>query len=267
MGRSSRFTTMTVGNYSVQMVDTNGCTWTSNTVTIATFPYRRQLVLEPATMLIRLDTTGLNSITCATFVLRNQDSILSAFISNIGVRGNIEFSLPQSQFPLTLPPLSAQKLTICFSPQNLSLRNDTMIVNDICGAVSIPLEGVGVFSNFRGTSRCSADVVLRSISTVLLVGNPIPNPAQDNLSLIIERTTSTKNEPLGELETCLLYNIFGRQVATGIYTAQRSNNDDKGNSYEQGEFSVDTVNLPSGLYLLVLHSPLKTISFPVVIRH
>lgn len=267
LGRSSRFTTTAADNYSVQMVDTNGCTWTSNTVTISTLPYRRQLILEPATTLIRLDTTGLNSITCATFVLRNQDSILSAFVSNIGVRGNIEFSLPQSQFPLTLPPLSAQKLTICFSPQNLSLRNDTMIVDDVCGAVPILLEGVGIFSSFRGISRCSTDVVLRSIGTVLLVGSPAPNPTQDNLSLKIERTTSARSEPLGELEVCSLYNTFGRQVAMGIYTAQRSNNDDKGNSYEQGEFSVDTANLTTGLYMLVLHSPMRTVSFPVVVRH
>lgn len=276
VGRSSRLITTTAGTYSVQVVDTSGCLWTSNTLTVSTFPYRQQLVFSPARTVLTLDTLGLTGLTCATVLLRNQDLLRPASIRNIVLQGNVEFSLPQSQLPLLIPPNTARPLQLCFSPRNLGERQDTLLLEDICGTQTIRLWGVGVPNDlFIGTSRCRTDITLRSIgangirttNTSLLVSAPIPNPAHDETAVVIERQMQTATDENLIVLRCLLFDIFGRLIETGLYTKNDIKVGMDSNMIEQGEFRFTTAALSSGMYTIVLCSPDGNKSFPIVVRH
>lgn len=275
-GRSSRLITTTAGTYSVQVVDTSGCVWTSNTLTVSTFPYRQQVLFSPARTVLTLDTLGLTGITCATVLLRNQDLLRPASIRNIVLQGNIEFSLPQSQLPLLIPPNTVRPFQLCFSPRNLGERQDTLLLEDICGAQTIRLFGVGVPNDlFVGTSRCRTDITLRSISangirttnTSLLAAAPSPNPAQDEVTLVIECPAQAAADENPVVVRCLLFDIFGRLMETGLYTKNGMKVGMDNRMIEQGEFRFRTAALSPGIYTIILCSPDGNKSFPIVVRH
>lgn len=94
---------------------------------------------------------------------------------------NTVFSVPPSQFPLTLAPGDSAVLTVCFTPPADSAWRDTLVAWMYCRSLALPLYGRGVTPpvDHIADTRCGAPVRLRSTETVLQHPVLYPNPANE----------------------------------------------------------------------------------------
>jgi photosystem II stability/assembly factor-like uncharacterized protein len=221
IARGQTLVTRLSGNYSAELLDNNGCTWTSNTITLRALNFSKQLFILSTQTEFSLDTTGLNRLTCASITLFNADTVRSVVMQNIPLLRNIEFSLPPSLLPFVLPPGARRTLTVCFSPRDVGARRDTLFVEDSCGVTPIALVGEGVSNNYAGNSRCDARLILRSVGesgvlanklAVVRLAQPSPNPASNDVSMLVERFVEPQTALAIDVK-CFVKDILGNTLA------------------------------------------------------
>jgi photosystem II stability/assembly factor-like uncharacterized protein len=287
IARGQRFATRSTGQYSAELVDVNGCTWTSNTISLRALDFTKQLFVVSTSGEFAFDTTGLNRLTCATIELLNTDAVRPVVMQSIPVFRNIEFSLPQRQLPFVIPPASRRSLTICFSPRDVGALRDTIVVEDSCGLTAIALVGEGVSNVYDGTSRCTARVILRTVGengsatafagtalttpALLRTAEPQPNPATTEITLVTERLLEqTGSSTISNTSVqCVLNNVLGTTIAKGLYTPLETFEEGASANklrYERGEFRVNTSRIAAGAYMLVVQTSSGTIGFPVIVQ-
>jgi photosystem II stability/assembly factor-like uncharacterized protein len=283
IARGQTLITRSSGNYSAELVDNNGCTWTSNTITLRALSFAKQLFVVSTQTEFRLDTTGLNRLTCASITLFNADSVRSVVMQNIPLLRNIEFSLPPSLLPFVLPPGTRRTLIVCFSPRDVGARRDTMFVEDSCGVTPIALVGEGMSNNYAGTSRCNARLILRSIGenglassggfsaarlAVVRLAQPSPNPASNGVSLLVERLLEPQTGIALDAR-CFVKDLLGNTLAEAEYSSLERFSETSAKEsfeFERGTFSVNTSHLPSGAYLLVVQTSQGATAFPIIVQ-
>ena len=152
-------------------------------------------------------------------------------IEDILIKNNNYFSIPQSQFNLTIDPGDTAEITVCFLPGFIGIHNDSLIIRDSCQNHIIPLSGIGSENTYYGEADC--DVTLKAKSTGLLVHNSIyPNPFYDYtiISYFISNDSKTSIK---------IYNTLCNEIAVLLDEEQK-----------KGEQSISWKpdNLPSGVY-------------------
>jgi hypothetical protein len=277
IARGQTLVTRLSGNYSAELLDNNGCTWTSNTITLRALSFAKQLFVLSTQTEFTLDTTGLNRLTCASITLFNADSVRSVVMQNIPLLRNIEFSLPPSLLPFVLPPGTRRTLTVCFSPRDIGTRRDTMFVEDSCGVTPIALFGEGVSNNYAGNSRCDARVILRSLGesglatnklAVMRLAQPSPNPASNGVSLLVERFVESQTGVALDAK-CFVKDILGNTLAEADYSSLERFSESSGKEifeFERGTFTVNISRLQSGAYMLVVQTSQGATAFPIIVQ-
>ncbi|MCU0425679.1 MAG: YCF48-related protein [Candidatus Kapabacteria bacterium] len=276
VGTAQQFVTRVSGVYQAELTDNNGCIWTSNTVSVTALDFSKQLFVLSTTGEFRFDTLGINQATCASVILRNADSLRTVTLRSIPVARNVEFSLALSQFPFVLPPNTTRTLTVCFAPRELGTRRDTIFVEDSCGVVGVPLVGESVPNAYIADSRCSTRVILRSVGSglkrvaaVLRTAEPVPNPASDEVSLMIEQLLDNDNlgTTLSAQTTtrCVLKDVLGNTLAEGTYTPQDRFQEGL-LTYQRGTFVLPVQHISTGAYMLMVQSEQGMAALPVIIR-
>jgi len=131
-------------------------------------------------------------LTCDTINLMNS-GISPILLSYIYVQQNVLFSLPQQQFSIDVRPLGGRaSLIACFEPKvadtTLEL-SDTLELRQGCLVRKIALLGRGKGLIYSGISRCNTPV---ESTTQRILGGvvAIPQPARENVTLVLERSTS-----------------------------------------------------------------------------
>ncbi len=282
IARGQTLVTRTSGDYFAEMTDGNGCVWTSNTVSVFALNLRKQLFITLDQPIFLMDSTGVGRITCATITLFNEDTVRSVVMPNIPLVRNIEFSLPPSQLPFVLPPLTRKRLTVCFSPSSIGVLRDTLFVEDSCGVTPIALEAVAVSNDYAGISRCNARVLLRNVGNgnsgnalaveALRLAQPAPNPASTSISLLIERLIENANsgqnlDGQAISAKCVVKDILGNTLAEAEYAAlERFTDERTTRNYERGTFTVSTQYLPNGAYMLVVQTAHGSTALPVLVQ-
>jgi hypothetical protein len=260
------------GVYSVALTDANGCVWQSNTLEVTAYNFAKQLfILSPLNGgEFRLDSAFVGDRVCTQMRLVNRDSIRSVSIPAVYMARNIEFSTPLAQFPFVVPPRSERVLNICFSPQAVAVRRDTILVADSCGSTPVALVAVGVADTLKGLSRCGPEVLVRSVGAsrvaAFLVSQPAPNPASEVMYIATERAVeSASSATFSDSKTyCALYTLLGEEVSRGTYTITGTIVGSQTDStLEQGEFAVNLRGLPAGNYLLIVRDTQGMTAFPV----
>ncbi|TAE31399.1 MAG: hypothetical protein EAZ92_02840 [Candidatus Kapaibacterium sp.] len=261
IARGQTLVTRLSGDYFAEMTDGNGCIWTSNTISVFALTMRKQLFITLEQPIFSMDSTGVGRITCATITLFNADTVRSVVMPNIPLFRNIEFSLPPSQLPFVLPPLTRKRLTVCFSPSSIGAVRDTLFVEDSCGVTPIALQAVAISNDYAGNSRCNARIILRSVGNsggnagtaraleLVRLAQPAPNPASTSVSVLVERLLETANtaqnlEGQAISAKCVLKDILGNTLAEGEYAAMERFTDERTTQqYERGTFTLSTHHL------------------------
>lgn len=103
---------------------------------------------------------------------------------NYNLINNEEFSIPFSQFPLTILPKDSVKLELCLSSPNLGiLELDTLVLNALCIDTKIPMESFIIREINETNSKCNLKLVLKEKAKFEGFGDVYPNPVQNQLNI------------------------------------------------------------------------------------
>jgi photosystem II stability/assembly factor-like uncharacterized protein len=263
---SNKITVVSNGDYYVIVSNQYGCSGSSDTMNISFVIDSNRIsidILSSVPPYLYFDSTNLLTMFCKRLRIRNVGPE-PEIISSLLLARNIEFSLPQSQFPITILPSDSFDLEICYQPSALGEQRDTLYIPDHCTPHEVPLLGIGSPNIYSGNSNCSVPIRLQSTGLAgyyFDVSTPIPNPAQTTVSLPFSRFVPARET---QVESCKLYNSLGSQVSTGFEKISQSGSNAQG-TFEQGEFFLDLKSLPDGLYYAIINSKNNKFIYPVVV--
>ncbi len=254
------------GEYYVRVVDQYGCEGVSDisAINIVHDSNRVEALLDVDKGYLYFDTVGLHELKCLPARIKNvTDQPFT--ITDAYVYRNIFFSIPQSQFPLTILPGETVDMDICYSPGELGPDRDTVLIGDVCSPHKIPLAAVGGPNMLYGTGRCNQPVMITSTQIAgrkyIRVNNPYPNPASTNVNLQYSMFV-----PAGADNTVItgLYSIFGEKAAVGSINMTGSRTEEKG-TVESGSIYFGISGLPRGSYYIKVQYGPDIFTYPVTI--
>lgn len=187
-------TTSIEGEYVAEVVDVNGCIGRSEPVTVIVRNVRNQAKFLYASSkpeyVIADHEVGL--LRCMNVGVVNLSDTSNLIMRGARFKGNVFFSVPQGQFPITIPPSGSGELVICASAVDVGPILDTLQFDDACSTVGIPVFTTGLPIAFQGTSRCDLPVetsIIRAGSAWRLRA-PYPNPSDNVTAVSLARTGS-----------------------------------------------------------------------------
>jgi hypothetical protein len=190
----------------------------------------------------------IGEVACDTLVLDNI-GIRSVVMPSVFVRQNTIFSVPQSQFAITIDPVSGtSSLIVCFSPtvaDTVKIVRDTIEFQQYCLVRTLILEGRGKGQKYTGLSRCDVPItaVSRKIGAVVVT----PQPATDHAVISF-------GEPLTSA-TVQLLDVTGAVVLRQEWAGEKTQ-----------ALQLDLSNVPAGSYACLVTSATSSIVPLVVVR-
>ena len=152
--------------------------------------------IEPIDIVLDIDQEVLDVgsvlngfVKCKEFTLTN-NSDFEIEINNLSLEQNLNFSVPQSQFPIYLNPGESTEIQVCFDDmgQNITESIDIadLIIED-CLRKELELKALIFEYNSEGNSRCDLDLqfALDQIPPQNFVENPRPNPTSSISKIFI----------------------------------------------------------------------------------
>ncbi|MDQ1266129.1 MAG: hypothetical protein QG635_1281, partial [Bacteroidota bacterium] len=240
------------GKYYVRVKNEFGCQGVSDLVDITVRPDTNsfQISFIGSDNEINFDSVKYPNMVCKPVIIYNIKGYPLS-IDNLYLFHNIAYSLPQSQFPITIGGGDSAFVDICFAPSKLGSLRDSLLLPDICSDHIIRLQGICIPNIYNSDSRCDVPLILVSKSILnytFYVSPPVPNPAKGNLSL-----SFSKFQPDGESfsESCELYNSIGQRLAFAEQQIAAEALNEKGIN-QSGEFRFDVSSLPKGIYIIIV---------------
>lgn len=189
---------------------------------------------------------------CDSLEIKNHGNFPFVF-DNIYTLGNTYFSLPQSQFPITLQPGETRRVQVCYRPLESTegAFRDTLIFSHNCLLQKIPLEGASVATIYSGEANCGVKLRLTTekVADAFVLKQNVPNPVQ-------QRTSFTFAVAKPGVIKITLYDSRGTVVAVLL--------DEKRNA---GVYDVEFTpgDLPNGIYFYEMQAGATRISRTMVI--
>jgi len=255
------------GHYYVTVKNAYGCIGVSDTVQAKFVLDSNRIKIDILSSSLRqfpFDSTNLLGIICKKLRIRNIGPD-TEIINDISILRNIEFSIPQTQFPITLLPYESFDLEICYAPSTLGEQYDTLVLSDHCFPHLLPLLGVGKPNIYGGGSKC--DIPVELISTglygyLLNVSPPLPNPSGSIVTLEFARFVADGEN---SVESCKIYNTLGSESATGNFIIQEQISNLNG-IISSGAIKFDVQHLADGLYYVIIKAKNYNYIYPVIIN-
>lgn len=105
---------------------------------------------------------------------------------NYRLINNDIFSVPLSQFPLTIYPNDSNYIEICMTSNDLGeLELDTLFLEALCIETAIPMEGFIIRDIKEANSKCDLKVIIKEKVDFEGFGEVFPNPVSDKLNIEI----------------------------------------------------------------------------------
>ncbi len=182
----------------------------------------------------------IGGVYCGSLKLTNY-GLFPITIENPYVIQSTAFSLPRSQFPITINPDETKFLMVCFSPHSITPETltDTILLYSNCTVMRIPLSGSGMQLTGYGNNRCNIPVriILEKIPGEFYLVTGYPNPSSD-YTRIIFGVPETKR-----LSLCI-YNMTGEKIKEYFSKV-----------FQPGlyEYELNTSDLANGMYIYRLY--------------
>ena len=255
-GQTTRsIATSTAGEYFVEVIDTNGCFGRSEAVTVVVLNKRNQseFLFSTSKPEYVIADHDLGSLRCMQIRVGNRSDTTELIIEQMRFRGNVFFSVPQAQFPIVIPASGSGEVTICASAYEAGPMSDTLLFDDACSTIGIPVRSNGLTIPLSGISRCDLPVEL----TVVRAGAswrlraPYPTPSDDKIMMQVAHSGD-----VGAVVSVTISDVTGTVVQAPIDVVVTS----------EAELLVPVSALESGPYVVTLTAngePLA--SYPIVI--
>lgn len=165
-------------------------------------------------------------------------------LSSLRLLGNLEYSIPPDQLPITLLPGETRRFMVCMRPRGVGQRIDTLVVDFNCGAYS---ELVELTANVLPLAGSGADRCGNALT--FLVGGfarrnylmaPFPNPASSQTATVGFGLDADQNVTLVVLDE------FGNEKQRLL--------DKDPMPGGVAQIQMDVTNLPQGLYFLQMQT-------------
>ena len=254
------------GFYRVIVTTGAGCSTISDEifVEIKEDSNRLSFRFDPNEIPVDIDSTNYPVTTCRDLIISN-NSPDEQIVGNAYFVKNTAFTLPVSQFSVIVPPYDEAKVRICYSPTELAVQRDTLILPDRCSPHSLPIVSTGIGNNYNSPSRCDIALEFNTIDIYKkykFSGEfPFPNPADNIVNIDFIRTRHS-NEPVQE--NVYLVNSFGTKVASANEVIMQVESEEQ-QIKEFGKYIIQTDGLNSGAYFVVIENSAGTRSYPLMI--
>ncbi len=183
-------------------------------------------------------TTYVEKPICKDILIKNSSG-KDFVVDNLPLSLNVDFSIPQSQLPITILANSTKSLRICFMPikNKIGIYYDTVKVNDNCSAAMLPLTGKLWFTDYSSDSKCEVNLVLNTDSSNLLEKSTTIYIGSDNDASNLLLFSAPENDRINSIE---LFDINGR-VDRNFTISIKDNN-----------YQLDLSDLNNGQYFLMI---------------
>jgi hypothetical protein len=220
------------GIYSIRVRDSVGNTQTfRDTISGLTLRLVAQRAAATPALPNPPDTSGvfgaqpLAELVCRDLIYRNI-GVRPFTLRQLAPRGNVYFSMPVPQFPITFQPGESKRVQLCFRALEARNYRDTLLLEQLCVADTLILTGAGIPVPHTENSRC--DVVVRLVTTSapreFFTEQTFPNPASSLVTIMLgipsantissANVTSNADANTSLNVTVRLYNALGSYVAT-----------------------------------------------------
>ncbi len=185
---------------------------------------------------VQFDSVGYSQMKCLPITITNI-SDKERVLDYAHLLFNLEFSLPPSQLPITIPPKSNVEILVCLTPNRLGLIRDTLILEDNCSSHRIPLEGIGSPNHYQASSNCQ--VILTSETIDIVNGGylgiaPYYDERMEQLQLVF----SGKSASNSQLQVSIIDNL-----------GQLIKSDQIASNSISGNYTIELNDLQSGMYI------------------
>ncbi|NQW28956.1 MAG: T9SS type A sorting domain-containing protein [Ignavibacteria bacterium] len=195
----------------------------------------------------QVPTVDLGTYQCAKIMVKNY-GLLPFVISNIYVRQNIRFSLPQNQLTITLQPGETAPITVCYEPIAVveTPDLDTLEFAFGCNTKRIELAGYGSSVTYQGASKCDVPIGM-AVNQTKARALAIPTPTDGNVVFVLESESREMTIKISDLSGSVVRNVSFKGNAT------RS-------------VRVDLTNLPKGTYMCLIVHDNGVATTPLIIQ-
>ncbi|MEN6512294.1 MAG: T9SS type A sorting domain-containing protein, partial [Chloroherpetonaceae bacterium] len=173
---------------------------------------------------------------CRDIMIHNS-SAKDVEINDIMIAKNLDFSIPQSQYPMVVPALDSVSIQVCFSAKYplYGTYRDTLTYFENCVFAQTALVAEIDSAAYDGISRCEVVIKIRSNYDSLGDSEPLiyPNPTRG----IVWLNSNNSRDDLS-LE---VYNILGEQVKSMLIEAKSLPN------------QIDLRDMNDGNYVIIIH--------------
>lgn len=159
---------------------------------------------------LKFNLSSKGTLNCKKIAIFNKEPN-EISIKKIMFAKNLNFSIPQSQLPLTIQPYSSRELDICFSQKYKNNNKDTLYLSDSCFHKEIYLEGSNQLDSYYGVSQCDVVITGDEInkSNNFFVADLFPNPSENLLNIYILSNNKDFQINLYDLK---LYDALGNEL-------------------------------------------------------
>lgn len=219
-------------SFAVEVVDIAG----NRSVITRSIPIPTLSVGAPRPAVLTVSVQGDDGFACDTVMINNSGNAARTIQAPSFV-GVSRFSIPPSQFPLTVPANSSVPLVVCYDAgQGIFAETDEMIIDFECGSESVLLEAQKSPVSIAGTSICEVPVLITQPGPSALASVAVrPSPASDYATVLVPSA-------LGSSVEWSVVDLRGIAVAAGSL---------RGLNYP-AEMELNTSSLAAGSYVLVL---------------
>jgi len=190
----------------------------------------------------------IGEVRCDTLALENI-GIRSVVFLQPFIRQNAVFSMPQSQFTLSVDPVDGKAaLIVCFSPKvadSVKFVRDTIEFRQYCLLRTLILEGRSNGQKYKGLTRCDVPIeaTSRKIGALMIT----PQPATDQIVVSFA-------DPLTEASIQLV-DVTGAIILEQSWYGEATQ-----------ALQMDVSGIPAGSYACIVHTTTPMIIPLVIIR-
>jgi hypothetical protein len=224
------------GNYSVRYYDESNCVGND----IINVQYNGEnyfsYSISDNKKEVQFDSVSYSQMKCLPITITNI-SEKERVLEDAHLLFNLEFSLPPSQLPITIPPKNNVEILVCLTPNRLGLIRDTLILEDNCSSHRIQLEGTGSPNHFQASSNCQVILTGETIDIVnggYLGIAPYYDEQMEQLQLIF----SGKSISNSQLQVSIIDNL-GQMIKSDQIAINSTS----------GNYTIDLNDLQSGMYI------------------
>lgn len=201
------------------------------------------------------DTVQIGGQKCSEFILKNSGILPWHIEGGLCFRKGINFSIPLSQFPMTIPPLDSQSVTFCAfpleCPEQEEILFDTLDLNFGCSETHLPVSVIPQKIMEYGNSKCGLPLTLTisSIADSLVFDEIKINSIRKTAALIYGLPYAGNFDiSIFDISGNYLGNIYKGSGKAGFY-----------------EFDYDYSDLPDGLCFVRISHPAGIITRKMLI--